>query len=217
MVPAVLVIISGYLIGAIPTGVAIARKLAKVDIRQYGSGSTGATNALRTAGKKVGAMVFLADMAKGAAAVFLAGLLMGDRTFALGHTLFHAREVQVGAAVAAILGHNWSVFLKFHGGKGVSTFYGALLALAPIVAVITGIGTLIIIALSRYVSLGSILGAIGTVAVLLLMVSLGRQPEDYLFFALPAMALILFQHRENIYRLFTGTERKLGEAARRLN
>ncbi len=210
---AFLAALAGYLIGSIPSGVIIARKVARVDIRHHGSRSTGATNALRTAGKKAGALVFLADMAKGIAAVLLAGLVMGDRASAIGTVPVNAQAAQVAAGVAAILGHNWSVFLKFRGGKGVSTFFGALVTLTPLVAVICGTAAIIVIALSRYVSLGSLLGAIATVAVLLLMVYSGREPESYLLFALPSMALILFQHRDNIRRLLSGTERKLGKAA----
>lgn len=212
-----LAIVLGYLIGSIPSGVVITRRVSKVDIRRFGSGSTGATNAFRTGGPKVGALVFLADLAKGAAVIFLAGWLVGSQTFTLGELTFNAQAAQVMAAVAAISGHNWSLFLKFHGGKGVSTFFGALLVLSPLVAAICGTITIIVIALFRYVSLGSLLGAIGAVILLLPLVYLGWQPENYLLFALPSMALILFQHRENIQRLLTGTERKLGEAAQRLS
>lgn len=210
-------IILGYLIGSIPSGVLITRQFKKVDLRQCGSGSTGATNVLRTAGPKAGIMVFLADMAKGAAAVALAGLIMGSRVSTAGDLTFDAQAAQVAAALAAIVGHNWSLFLKFHGGKGVSTFFGAFLALSPVVALICGAVTLTAIAIWRYVSLGSLLGALCAVILLAPLVYLGFVPGNYLLFALPSMLLILFQHRENICRLLSGTERKLGDAATRLN
>lgn len=209
--------ILGYLIGSIPSGVIISRKVSKLDIRQCGSGNIGAANVLRTAGLKVAATVFLSDMAKGAAVVFLAGWIVGNKTFTISELTFNAQAAQVLGAIAAIMGHNWSLFLRFHGGKGVASFFGAFLVLSPLLAVICGGITLIVIALFRYVSLGSLLGATCAVILLLPLVYLGWQPENYLIFALPSMALITFQHRENIYRLLTGTERKLGEAAQPLH
>lgn len=209
--------ILGYLIGSIPSGVIITRKFGKRDIRQYGSGSTGATNALRTAGPKAGVMVFLADLVKGAAVVLLAGWLVGSRTSVIADLTFNAQAAQVVAAVAAIFGHSWSVFLGFRGGKGVSTFFGAFAVLSPLLAVICGAIAIVVIALFRYVSLGSLLGATCAVFLLLPLVYLGWQPENYMLFAVPSMGLILFRHRENIHRLLTGTEHKLGEAAQRLS
>ncbi|MBI4334240.1 MAG: glycerol-3-phosphate 1-O-acyltransferase PlsY [Chloroflexi bacterium] len=200
----------GYLIGSIPSGVIISRQFGRRDIQEYGSGSTGATNALRTAGTKAGVMVFLADLIKGAAVVLLAGWLVGSRTFTVADFTFNAQAAQVLSAVAAIVGHIWSVFLRFRGGKGVSTFFGAFVVLSPLLAVICGAIAIAVIALFRYVSLGSLLGAVCAVFLLLPLVYLGWQPENYMLFALPSVGLILFRHRENIYRLLTGTERKLG-------
>lgn len=210
-------IVIGYLIGSIPSGVLITRRFKKVDLRKVGSGSTGATNVLRTAGPKAGIMVFFADMAKGAAAVGLAGLIVGSRVFSLGELTFDAQAGQVAAGLAAIVGHNWSLFLKFHGGKGVSTFFGAFWALSPVVALICGAVTVTAIAIWRYVSLGSLLGAICAAILVGALVYFDREPQNYLIFALPSMLLILFQHRENICRLLSGTERKLGDAATRSN
>jgi glycerol-3-phosphate acyltransferase PlsY len=206
----------GYLLGSIPAGVLITRKFSDVDVRKYGSGSTGATNVLRTAGLRAAALVFIADMAKGSAAVLTAAWIVGSRILTIGELTFDAQSAQVLAGIFAILGHNWSLFLKLQGGKGVATFFGALLTLSPLVGVICGGVTIIVIALSHYVSLGSILGAACATFLLLPLTYLGWQPENYLIYALPSMALIIFQHRDNIYRLLAGTERKLGEPARPL-
>lgn len=206
----------GYLLGSIPVGALITRKLAKVDIRKHGSGSTGATNVLRTVGLKAAGLVFVADMAKGSAAVLAAAWIVGGKTLAVGGLVFDAQAAQVLAAVFAILGHSWPVFLGFRGGKGVATFFGGLLTLSPLVGVISGCVTLIVIALSRYVSLGSILGTACAPFILLPLAYLGWQPENYLVYALPSMAVIVLRHRENILRLLNGTERKLGESSRPL-
>lgn len=216
LVDLLVAIVVGYFLGSIPAGVLITRKIGKVDIRKYGSGSTGATNVLRTAGPKAAALVFLADMAKGSAAVLAAGWIVGDGTWAIAGLTFNAQAAQVLAAVFAIMGHVWSFFLGFHGGKGVATFFGGLLTLSPLVGVISGGVTIIVIAISRYVSLGSILGVVCAPLILLPLAYLGWQPENYLVYTLPSMALIALRHRENIVRLLDGTERKLGEPSRPL-
>lgn len=211
VVDLLIAIVAGYLLGSIPMGVLITRRLSKVDVRKHGSGSTGATNVLRIAGPKAAAIVFAADMAKGSAAVLAAGWIVGGNSLTIAGLTLNAQAAQVLAAVFAILGHSWSVFLGFRGGKGVATFFGGLLTLSPLVGVISGGVTLIVIALFRYVSLGSILGTACAVFILLPLAYLGWQPENYLLYALPSMALIGLRHRENILRLLDGTEQKLGE------
>ncbi|MDP2719940.1 MAG: glycerol-3-phosphate 1-O-acyltransferase PlsY [Dehalococcoidia bacterium] len=200
-----------YFLGAIPIGVLISRKFSKVDVRLYGSGNTGAANVLRTSGKAAGGLVFLGDMMKGSAAVLAAGWIVGDASFAAGGLLFNADIARVTAGLAAIIGHNWSVFLKFHGGKGVSTFFGSLVTMSPLIGLTSGAVTIIVMAIFRYVSLGSILGAVFSVVFLLPLTVLGWQSEIFFFFTLPAMAVIVVQHRTNIHRLLSGTETKLGE------
>ncbi|MEE9284849.1 MAG: glycerol-3-phosphate acyltransferase, partial [Dehalococcoidia bacterium] len=153
----VVAVLLGYLIGAIPLGLVLGKMLKGVDIRDYGSGKIGMANVLRTVGVKAAVAVFLFDLGKGVAAVFIAKGL-GDATY-----------VEVLAAGAAFAGHNWSVFIRFTGGRGVNTGLGGFFAMAPLWAA-GAIGTgVVIIGLSRYVSLGSLAGAtFGLVALLVL-------------------------------------------------
>ncbi len=194
----VAVIFLGYLIGAIPFGLVVGKLTRGVDVREYGSGKMGATNVLRTLGVKVGVLVFAADLAKGAVAVLLSRAILDTHAAA------------VAAATAAIVGHNWPVYIRFWGGRGVTTALGGLFAIAPLVAAVClGIGGLII-AWSRYVSLGSMAGALSGGIIMISLVALDRQPVEFLIYALVASCLIIFQHRDNIARLRSGTERRLG-------
>lgn len=194
----VAVIFLGYLIGAIPFGLVVGKLTRGVDVREYGSGKMGATNVLRTLGAKVGVLVFAADLAKGAAAVLLSRAILDTHAAA------------VAAAITAIVGHNWPVYVRFWGGRGVTTALGGLSALAPLVAAgCLGIGV-VIIAWSRYVSLGSMAGALSGGIIMASLVALDRQPVEFLVYALIASCLIIFQHRDNIARLRSGTERRLG-------
>ncbi len=183
-----------YLIGSIPAAAWVARARG-VDIRRVGSGNSGATNVLRSLGKGPALVVALFDIFKGALSVGLAHLL------GLG---------PVGAAlcgVAAVVGHNFSPFLKGRGGKGVATSFGTITALDPLVgaaAFVVGIGG---IALTRFVSAGSILGALTAVVVAAV---LGR-PGWLLLVVTFLAALLSWQHRDNIRRLQAGNERRLGE------
>lgn len=201
----VAVIFLGYLIGAIPFGLVVGKLAQGVDVREYGSGKMGATNVLRILGAKVGVLVFAADLAKGAVAVLLSRAILDTHAAA------------VGAATAAIVGHNWPVYIRFWGGRGVTTALGGLFALAPLVGVgCLGIGG-IVIAWSRYVSLGSMAGALSGGIIMTPLVALDRQPVEFLVYALIASSLIVFQHRDNISRLRSGTERKLGGGRRGLS
>lgn len=195
------VLFVSYLLGSFPTGLIISKLARNVDVRDYGSGKTGATNVTRTAGAWAGALVLSVDIIKGALAVFLAGLITD------------IPGVQVAAAIAAVVGHDWPAMYKFRGGRGVCTALGGLLALAPLVGIITATLTLVIIGTSRYVSLGNVLGVISLPVTMLIFLSLGREPIENFLYSLAACALLLFQHRDNISRLLKGTERKLGQSA----
>lgn len=197
----ILVIIIGYLLGSIPFGLIVGRRSCKVDIRELGSGKTGATNVLRTAGRKAAVLVVALDLGKGALAVFLAGLIL-DNNYLV---------AQVAAAVAAMVGHIWPVFLKFRGGRGVATFFGGLAALSPAAAIFGGIILLAGIGLTRFASVGSIAGSVGTCAVLVPLTIWNGSPVEYLVYALVGATLIIVMHRDNIGRLVSGTERKIGE------
>lgn len=210
-----LVILLGYLLGSIPIGVMVSRLAGKGDVRQWGSGKTGATNVLRTVGTKAAALVALLDMGKGALSVFLAGLIMQSDYLVLGeNTVWPLVFASQGAAaIAAIAGHNWSIFLGFKGGRGVSTFTGGLLALCPSAAIV-GVEVFIIGAgLTRYASFASIAGIVTSAAILIPMTFYSGFPVEYFFYTLISGAVIIYMHRDNIQRLRTGTERKLGEKA----
>jgi len=206
-------VIVGYLLGSIPFGLLISRRFTRVDIREYGSGKTGATNVLRTAGRKAAVLVAILDISKGALAVVLAGLLVGKSYLVVGDFGLGALLAQVLAAAASVAGHNWSIFLKFRGGSGVATFFGGLIALCPIVALFGGEIIIIGASLTRFVSLGSIAGVVGTYAILVPLTVFNGFPIEYLVYALLGTFMVIYMHRGNIARLLSGKERKLGEKA----
>ncbi len=209
----VAVVVLGYLLGSIPFGMLVGRRQAKVDVRQYGSGKTGATNVLRTAGRKSAALVVVLDVLKGVLAVVFAGLIVGRGYLVVGGFGLGSLVAQVLAALAAVAGHNWSVFLRFHGGRGVATFFGGLIALCPVAALFGGEVLIVGAGLTRFASLGSIAGAVGTYAILVPLTIMNGFPIEYLFYALVGVVVIFVMHRDNIARLLSGKERKLGEKA----
>lgn len=201
---AALLVVAGYLIGAIPVGLMIGRLVGGIDLREHGSGRTGATNTLRTIGMPWALGVFVLDLGKGALPVLMIGWL------------YHAGPagsppwVAAAAGVAAIAGHVRSVFIRFTGGRGVATFAGAMLVTAPLVVAVVIPLALLIIWRTRFVSLGSLFGAaLAPVATAFLVASGPAQ--------LPAVALaaaggivVIAAHADNIARLRAGTERRLG-------
>ncbi|MCX6000732.1 MAG: glycerol-3-phosphate 1-O-acyltransferase PlsY [Chloroflexi bacterium] len=198
------VIVLGYLLGAIPSGVLVARVSRGIDVREYGSGKTGATNVLRTAGAGAGVLTLLCDLAKGAVPTVIAWAVL------------HAPAAQAAAALAAMVGHNWPVYTRFTGGRGVSTFVGGLAAMYWPVALACGAGVgLGVAAVTRYMSFGAVCIVLSSFAATLALGLLEMQPVDYAAYAGVGGGLILFQHRDNIQRLWSGTERKLGESADR--
>jgi glycerol-3-phosphate acyltransferase PlsY len=205
-------VLVGYILGSIPFGLLVAKRTAKVDVRAYGSGKTGATNVLRTAGRKAAAMVAAMDLLKGALAVIFAGLIVGKSYLIVGNFGLGSLLAQVLAALAAVAGHNWSVFLKFRGGSGVATFFGGMIAMCPWVVAIFGGQILVLGAgLTGFVSLGSIAGVVGTYAILVPLTVLNGFPIEYLIYALLGAFMIIIMHRGNIVRLLRGKERRLGE------
>ena len=197
----------GYLLGAIPFGVIVGRLVRGVDIRDYGSHRTGATNALRTLGARAALAVFVLDSGKGAAAVLLAGWLAGRVPDAGGPAAWGAAV----AGVAAIVGHNRSIFIRFTGGRGVATSSGALLALAPLALLALAPVVIFVIWRWRYVSLGSVLGALLAPVAVGILHLLGMAPLPPFFYALAAALLVTGSHADNISRLRAGTERKIGQ------
>ena len=205
------VIILGYLLGAIPFGVLVARVVGQGDVRKYGSGKTGATNVLRVAGKKAAALVAVLDISKGALAVVFAGLIIGRNYLVVGNFALGALVAQCVAALASMAGHNWPIFLKFKGGRGVATFFGGLVALCPAAAIFGGEVLVLGAGLTRFASLGSIAGVVGTYTILVPLTVLNGFPIEYLVYALIGTIAIIVMHRDNIARLLAGKERRLGE------
>ena len=209
------VAIIGYLLGSIPFGLIVGKLAAKKDIRQVGSGKIGATNVLRTAGKKAALLVLILDLGKGALAVVTAGIIFAGEYLTVGDTgiWWMGSSAQVLAALAAIAGHTWPIFVKFKGGRGVATFLGGLIVLCPPAALFGGEVLIIGAGLTRYVSLGSIAGAVGAYAILVPLTLINGFPIEYLIYALIGAIFIIVMHRDNIARLLAGKERKLGEKA----
>lgn len=199
------ILLAAYAIGSLPSGYLAGRWLRGIDIREVGSGSTGATNVLRVLGKKPALAVLLADIAKGAIAVLLAGAIA--RTGAGSESLAAWSEVLAG--LAAVVGHSKPLWLNFRGGKSVAASLGVLLALSWPVALGTIAVFAGVLALSRIVSLSSIAGAI---AVSGLMVLTG-EPLPYVLFGLAAGIYVIWRHRSNIQRLMEGVEPRLGDRA----
>jgi glycerol-3-phosphate acyltransferase PlsY len=192
----IIVMIFSYLLGSIPTGY-IVGALAGVDIRNAGSGNIGATNVARVVGKKRGLLTLVVDVGKGFIPVFVAGGL------GLSHTALAL------VAILAFLGHLYPVFLKFQGGKGVATALGTLLALAPMATVILMVVFALVAASSRLVSLSSIVAALAAPITLWSMFYPPPVIATGVFFAV----MIIVRHRDNIQRLFAGTEPRFGSSA----
>ena len=207
------VVIIGYLLGSIPFGVLVARRMAKVEVTDYGSGKIGTTNVFRTVGVKAAVMVACLDLLKGGLAVLIAGVIVGESFVVVGGYSVGILAAQVLAALAAIAGHIWSVFLKFKGGRGVAPFLGALFVLCPVAGLFGGELLVAGALLTRYASLGSISATVGSCAILLPLTIMSGFPIEYLIYALIGTVVIIFMHRDNIARLIAGTERRLGEKA----
>ena len=187
------VVVLSYLIGAVPTGLIIVRLLTGEDIRRHGSGNIGTVNVMRVAGPATAAVVLAVDILKGLVPVVLAARMGAS-----------AWTVVLGG-LAAIAGHNWSVFLKFQGGKGIATSFGVLLGLSWPAAAVAAVVWITAVALSKYSSLGSLL------AVVSVPITLWRlhQPDEYVSFGVIAALFAIYRHRTNIQRLVAGTELRI--------
>lgn len=196
MTLAIIAIAASYLLGSVSFSIIIARFMGKIDIRQHGSGNAGATNTLRVLGKGPGIAVFLLDIAKGVIAAVI------------GYALnpYVNDWVPVICGLAAIIGHNWPIFFRFKGGKGISTTVGAMISLVPLPVVIAGLVAILIIAVTRYVSLGSIIFAV----LLPIILAIGGWDQPYIWGAVVVALLAIYRHRKNIVKLLNGTENKLG-------
>lgn len=194
-------LIGAYLLGSVPFGLLISQKVASLDITKAGSGNIGATNVAREVGLRWGVITLLADVLKGFIPVVLARHLLGSSI-----EINEALSGMVG--LSALLGHQFPLYKRFRGGKGVATCLGVLLAVSPISCLFSGVVFFILVALWRYISLGSILGAL---TMPIWMYVTGHST----FMILPSLVmslLITFQHRENIQRLVQGNERRWQKA-----
>ena len=197
----VLIIIS-YLIGSIPTALIISKRFFGIDIRDYGSGNMGATNTFRVLGSRYGTMVMVIDILKGMAAVLLYNFL----PFYLNHELDRT-NLMLGLGTAAVLGHVFPIFAGFRGGKGVATLLGMVLAIQPVIAV-SCIGIFVVVLyLTRYVSLSSILAALSLPICVLWIWN--ENEVLYRVFALIVAILVIVTHQKNIGRILRGVESRI--------
>lgn len=199
-------LITAYLLGSIPTSYLIG-KFRGIDVRTHGSGNVGATNALRVMGKIPALITLIADIGKGVLAVTAIAVIFYQKNPAINFSVFRA---MIGLAV--IVGHGWTVFLKFKGGKGVATFIGVFMIIFPIGLLIGLIVWAIIVWLTKYVSLGSIVMAI-TVPIIA-AVSAAR--FEVVILSVTSCIIICYKHKNNINRLLSGTESKIGESTYRV-
>ena len=197
-----LLIIFAYLIGSIPTALLVSKRFFGIDIRDYGSGNMGATNTFRVLGSRYGTMVMVIDILKGMAAVMLYNLL----PFYLNHDL-ERTNLMLGLGLAAVAGHIFPLFAGFRGGKGVATLLGMVLAIQPVIA-ISCIGIFaVVLYLTRYVSLSSILAAI---ALPICVLWIWNENEVlYRVFALIVAILVVLTHQKNIGRILRGVESRI--------
>jgi acyl phosphate:glycerol-3-phosphate acyltransferase len=196
-----------YLLGSIPFGLILMRIFRNEDIRAKGSGNIGATNVIRSGGKGLGAATFLLDAAKGAFAVIAANMIASR--LHLGQPA--AQNLAATAALFAILGHIYTVWLRFKGGKGVATGFGVFLALSPVSAIISLLIFIVIFALSKFVSLASIVASIAF-AVLALIRGYGRLTPFLLAVCVIIPLIVILKHHANIRRLLAGTEYRFGKS-----
>ena len=191
-----------YLLGSVPWGYLLLRLRLGVDIREF---RTGMSNVLRTGGGKVAGVVLALDVAKGILAVMLAREVIGTTTG------------EVAAGLAGLIGHNWPVFLQFRGGRGILTGLGSLSVMAPIAGAAAAVTFLIGAKVSRYVSLGNILGVVMSGVSLLALWLAGERSGIYVLYGLFGGIIIIWQHRDNIKRIRDGSERRLGQPAAPIN
>ncbi|GAA0100047.1 glycerol-3-phosphate 1-O-acyltransferase PlsY [Paraclostridium bifermentans] len=199
MINYLIIILVSYFIGSISTSYIIAKRMMGVDIRTQGSGNAGSTNVLRTLGKKAGILTFVGDLLKGVVAVLIAKVIA-----TIAHT--DVATASYIAVVFVVIGHNWPIYLGFRGGKGVATSLGAMIAVNPVIALSCFAFFILIVYVTKYVSLGSVLG-ICTSPIIMFFIGNYKGLAVTLFLS----ASVIFKHRENIKRLLNGTERKIGE------
>lgn len=191
-------IIIGYIFGSIPSGLVLVKMVCGIDIRDYGSKNIGTTNVFRTVGGRMASIVLIADVVKGILAVLLVRYLFESNL-----------QLELLTAIASLLGHNYSIFLGFKGGRGVATGLGLILLFMPDVCIFSFTVWLVIVFVTRYVSLGSIVGAFITPIVAYFR----GYPIELVLFALAACVFVIVRHYENMKRLIAGTESKIKQGS----
>lgn len=223
-----LAILAAYLIGSIPNGVVVVRIARGFDVRRIGSLRSGATNVMRAAGPFAGGVVLLLDVLKGMGTVWLGRSAAEGARLArwwvdltgqavdwpFGDLSVLAVWIPLFCALAGIAGHNWPIYIRFQGGRGVATAVGTLFTLTPVVAGAAFLVGVAVIGLTRYVSLGSIIGAATIPLGMLLQKWWSGLPWSTLFYGVLVAGLVIFQHGDNIRRLRAGEERRLGDPVR---
>ncbi len=205
-----LVIVLAYLIGSIPMGYLVIRFSKQQDLTQIASGRTGATNAARAGGAGAGLATGILDGIKGAGAIWFARVLLGGNPFAIADPL-----VESIAGIAAVAGHNYSIYLKFHGGAGTGPNVGAAIAFQPIAALVLPVLVPLVLITTGYASVASIAAAVAIPAIFLLSHFIFATPLEYVFFGVCTFALVVWSLRPNIARLRAGEERMVGPRAKR--
>lgn len=198
----------GYAVGSVQFGLIVSRLTRGIDVREYGSGATGATNVIRTAGAKAGVAVLLLDIAKGIVPVYAA---MGIGRLAGLDSVDDRAWCAAAAGLGAVVGHVWPLYYGFRGGKAVATGFGAALAMNPLASVALVPVAALVVGATRIMSVLSITMAPLLAAVFVVLAVAGVSPPAYAFYAVPAAALILYRHAANIQRLLNGTEPKIGQ------
>ncbi len=196
---------AAYLIGAIPTAVWVGQRFYGVDVREHGSKNAGATNTFRVLGKKPGTFVLLFDVLKGWAATSLASVLVQVNVISADDLIYY----QMAMGILAVIGHVFPVYVGFKGGKGVATLLGMVLAIQPQAALICIGIFIIVLLLFKYVSLGSMLGAVAFPLLLLLIPRFQPDKPALTIFGFLLAALVVYTHRKNIGRLLNGAESKV--------
>ncbi len=208
----VLSAVIGYAIGSVQFGIVVGRITRGVDIRDYGSGATGATNVIRTSGAKAGILVIVLDIAKGIAPVFI-GMALGRAAGVDGHD--DRAWISAAGAFAAVCGHVWPVWAGFRGGKAVASGFGAALAMNPLAAFALVPVAALVVGATRIMSLMSITMAPALAALFVVLAATGVSPWAYAAYAVGAASIILYKHRANIARIRAGTEPRLGRGGSR--
>ena len=194
-----LIILGCYLLGSIPFGYIAGKLFKKIDIRELGSGNIGATNVFRLLGPSLASLVLIGDIGKGIFSIYLVQYFNIDNLLIL--TI---------AGLAVICGHDWSLFLGFKGGKGIATTFGVIFALNPIISILAIVVWVVVMIITRYASLSSILAVIS----IMIFTILFKQPYEYIIFSAIIILLSIFKHKENIKRLRSGNERKIGKKSK---